>query len=196
MADAHGSGPCVRKDVGVQLPPRPLAWSLQSQVGFTQVLAEVAAGGPLNAGRRTGQVVSEPARAQRQLPRTRRVVPDQYPTRQDDARVRRGSACSARWLVAHPGAVPRCSCSRPPVRDLRLGNRLRASPPVLAVPAAVRGRVFGLAQADIIVQGAAILLAGGRGSTSPPHWWLRAPEGWARRLPCCCILYKSSAAEE
>src|SRR5262249_34964743 len=24
MADAHGSGPCVRKDVGVQLPPRPL----------------------------------------------------------------------------------------------------------------------------------------------------------------------------
>src|SRR3954470_18844176 len=23
MADAHGSGPCVRKDVGVQLPPRP-----------------------------------------------------------------------------------------------------------------------------------------------------------------------------
>src|SRR5450756_701744 len=129
MADAHGSGPCVRKDVGVQLPPRPLAWSLQSQVGFTQVLAEVAAGGPLNAGRRTGQVVSEPARAQRQLPRTRRVVPDQYPTRQDDARVRRGSACSARWLVAHPGAVPRCSCSRPPVRDLRLGNRFRASPP-------------------------------------------------------------------
>src|SRR5690242_20184250 len=25
MADAHGSGPCVRKDVGVQLPPRPPA---------------------------------------------------------------------------------------------------------------------------------------------------------------------------
>src|SRR3954453_6215732 len=24
MADAHGSGPCVRKDVGVQLPPCPL----------------------------------------------------------------------------------------------------------------------------------------------------------------------------
>src|SRR5882757_7492127 len=24
MADAHGSGPCVRKDVRVQLPPRPL----------------------------------------------------------------------------------------------------------------------------------------------------------------------------
>ena len=24
MADAHGSGPCVRKDVGVQLPPSPL----------------------------------------------------------------------------------------------------------------------------------------------------------------------------
>ena len=23
MADAHGSGPCIRKDVGVQLPPRP-----------------------------------------------------------------------------------------------------------------------------------------------------------------------------
>src|SRR4051812_48831144 len=23
MADAHGSGPCVRKDVGGQLPPRP-----------------------------------------------------------------------------------------------------------------------------------------------------------------------------
>jgi hypothetical protein len=23
MADAHGSGPCVRKDVGVQVPPRP-----------------------------------------------------------------------------------------------------------------------------------------------------------------------------
>src|SRR4051794_21688572 len=23
MADAHGSGPCVRKDVRVQLPPRP-----------------------------------------------------------------------------------------------------------------------------------------------------------------------------
>ncbi len=27
MADAHGSGPCVRKDVGVQLPPRPLLTS-------------------------------------------------------------------------------------------------------------------------------------------------------------------------
>src|SRR2546423_13329080 len=29
MADAHGSGPCVRKDVRVQLPPRPPAgpWS-------------------------------------------------------------------------------------------------------------------------------------------------------------------------
>jgi hypothetical protein len=25
MADAHGSGPCVRKDVRVQLPPRPRA---------------------------------------------------------------------------------------------------------------------------------------------------------------------------
>src|SRR3712207_1455351 len=25
MADAHGSGPCVRKDVGVQLPPCPPA---------------------------------------------------------------------------------------------------------------------------------------------------------------------------
>src|SRR5690349_5051208 len=27
MADAHGSGPCVRKDVGVQLPPCPLRTS-------------------------------------------------------------------------------------------------------------------------------------------------------------------------
>src|SRR5664280_3794020 len=163
MADAHGSGPCVRKDVGVQLPPRPLAWSLQSQVGFTQVLARVAAGGPHNAGRRTGQVVSEPARAQQQLPRTRRR------TRQDDARVRRGSGCSARWFVAHPGAVPRCSCSqrsssRPPAWEPLTG----IGPSVLAVPAAVRGRVFGLAQADIIVQAAAILLAGGAGQHVTP----------------------------
>jgi hypothetical protein len=82
MADAHGSGPCVRKDVGVQLPPRPLAWSLQSQVGFTQVLARVAAGGPHNAGRRTGQVVSEPARAQQQLPRTRRRTRPDKTTRE------------------------------------------------------------------------------------------------------------------
>src|SRR4051812_23967715 len=29
MADAHGSGPCVRKDVGVQLPPCPL-WLRQT----------------------------------------------------------------------------------------------------------------------------------------------------------------------
>lgn len=33
MADAHGSGPCVRKDVGVQLPPRPL------DRGFARTLA-------------------------------------------------------------------------------------------------------------------------------------------------------------
>jgi len=39
---------------------------------------------------------------------------------------------------------------------------------VLAVPAAVRGRVFGLAQADIIVQAAAILLAGGAGQHVTP----------------------------
>src|SRR5664280_2230576 len=152
MADAHGSGPCVRKDVGVQLPPRPLAWSLQSQVGFTQVLARVAAGGPHNAGRRTGQVVSEPARAQQQLPRTRRR------TRQDDARVRRGSGCSARWFVAHPGAVPRCSCSQrsssgPPAWEPLTG----IGPSVLAVPAAVSG------------QAAAILLAGGGGAARHPR---------------------------
>ena len=29
MADAHGSGPCVRKDVGVQLPPCPLDRDIQ-----------------------------------------------------------------------------------------------------------------------------------------------------------------------
>jgi hypothetical protein len=32
MADAHGSGPCVRKDVGVQLPPCPL-WLRQTMKG-------------------------------------------------------------------------------------------------------------------------------------------------------------------
>src|SRR5664279_5055874 len=32
MADAHGSGPCVRKDVGVQLPPYPL-WLRQTMKG-------------------------------------------------------------------------------------------------------------------------------------------------------------------
>src|SRR5262249_54021555 len=30
MADAHGSGPCVRKDVRVQIPPRPRAGSCWS----------------------------------------------------------------------------------------------------------------------------------------------------------------------
>jgi hypothetical protein len=32
MADAHGSGPCVRKDVGVQLPPRPLHSRIYTQL--------------------------------------------------------------------------------------------------------------------------------------------------------------------
>ena len=34
MADAHGSGPCVRKDVGVQLPPRPLLFVGQARAGL------------------------------------------------------------------------------------------------------------------------------------------------------------------
>ena len=34
MADAHGSGPCVRKDVGVQLPPRAL-WLRQTTKPLT-----------------------------------------------------------------------------------------------------------------------------------------------------------------
>src|SRR5664280_3568736 len=148
MADAHGSGPCVRKDVGVQLPPRPLAWSLQSQVGFTQVLARVAAGGPHNAGRRTGQVVSEPARAQQQLPRTRRRTRSDKTTREYVVGQAVQLAGSLLILVPFHAVLVR----NVPVRDLRLGNRLRASAPqVLAVPAAVRARVFGLAQADIIV---------------------------------------------
>jgi len=57
---------------------------------------------------------------------------------------------------------------------------------MLAVPAAGRGRVFGLAQADIIVQGAAILLAGGGGAARHPR--TRGCERrrvWARRRPCC-----------
>ena len=40
MADAHGSGPCVRKDVGVQLPPSPLECG-------GPVFAESANRGPL-----------------------------------------------------------------------------------------------------------------------------------------------------
>src|SRR5690349_4006094 len=32
MADAHGSGPCVRKDVGVQLPPCPRAIEASGRV--------------------------------------------------------------------------------------------------------------------------------------------------------------------
>src|SRR5664280_2630991 len=165
MADAHGSGPCVRKDVGVQLPPRPLAWSLQSQVGFTQVLARVAAGGPHNAGRRTGQVVSEPARAQQQLPRTRRRTRSDKTTREYVVGQAVQLAGSLLILVPFHG----CSCSqrsssRPPAWEPLTG----IGPSVLAVPAAVRGRVFGLAQADIIVQAAAILRAGGAGQHVTP----------------------------
>ena len=37
MADAHGSGPCVREDVGVQVPPRPL---LRAQRGPVNVEAD------------------------------------------------------------------------------------------------------------------------------------------------------------
>src|SRR5664280_566495 len=125
MADAHGSGPCVRKDVGVQLPPRPLAWSLQSQVGFTQVLARVAAGGPHNAGRRTGQVVSEPARAQQQLPRTRRRTRSDKTTREYVVGQAVQLAGSLLILVPFHAVLVR----NVPVRDLRLGNRLRASAP-------------------------------------------------------------------
>jgi hypothetical protein len=33
MADAHGSGPCVRKDVGVQLPPCPPQVVIKGPVG-------------------------------------------------------------------------------------------------------------------------------------------------------------------
>src|SRR5664280_3905159 len=164
MADAHGSGPCVRKDVGVQLPPRPLAWSLQSQVGFTQVLARVAAGGPHNAGRRTGQVVSEPARAQQQLPRTRRRTRPDKTTR--EYVVGQAVQLAGSLLILVPFHAVPVHVRNVPVRDLLLGNRLLASP--LNVGAAGRGRVFGLAQADIIVQGAAILLAGGAGQHVPP----------------------------
>src|SRR5450631_1193006 len=43
MADAHGSGPCVRKDVGVQLPPCPL-WLRQT----SRAPQASAAAGPLS----------------------------------------------------------------------------------------------------------------------------------------------------
>src|SRR5215475_4875309 len=34
-ADAHGSGPCVRKDVRVQIPPRPLyRWPAETRASF------------------------------------------------------------------------------------------------------------------------------------------------------------------
>ena len=50
MADAHGSGPCVRKDVRVQLPPRP-HWILSDPSGFVALsiwpISPGAAGRPV-----------------------------------------------------------------------------------------------------------------------------------------------------
>jgi len=61
------------------------------------------------------------------------------------------------------------------------------------VPAAGRGRVFGLAQADIIVQGAAILLAGGAGQHVTPALVVAGAGGFghgggraAERVPSPC----------
>src|SRR6476620_7407045 len=48
MADAHGSGPCVRKDVGVQLPPRPL-WLRQT----IKAPQQVSGAGPCSWSPRT-----------------------------------------------------------------------------------------------------------------------------------------------
>jgi hypothetical protein len=174
MADAHGSGPCVRKDVGVQLPPRPLAWSPQSQVGFTQVLARVAAGGPHNAGRRTGQVVSEPARAQQQLPRTRRRTRPDKTTR--EYVVGQAVQLAGSLLILVPfHAVP---VRNVPVRDLRLGNRLLALP--LNVGGAGRRPRSGLRAGPGRHHRARCGDPAGRGGGAARHprtRGLRAPEG-------------------
>jgi hypothetical protein len=46
MADAHGSGPCVRKDVGVQLPPSPReSGALCSRKARTGASRHVCSGG-------------------------------------------------------------------------------------------------------------------------------------------------------
>src|SRR5664279_612018 len=174
MADAHGSGPCVRKDVGVQLPPRPLAWSLQSQVGFTQVLARVAAGGPHNAGRRTGQVVSEPARAQQQLPRTRRRTRPDKTTREYVVGQAVQLAGSLLILVPfHAVPVRNVRSLRPPAWEPLAGiapQCWRCRP-----PAAVGSSGWPRPTSSCKVRRSC--WPGGRGSTSPPHSWLRAPEG-------------------
>ena len=54
MADAHGSGPCVRKDVGVQLPPRPPTQihGCPSRVSTRPRAASAGAGEPAGTRRR------------------------------------------------------------------------------------------------------------------------------------------------
>jgi hypothetical protein len=47
MADAHGSGPCVRKDVGVQLPPCPLSWDADTSVSASCFFGVWVVGGGL-----------------------------------------------------------------------------------------------------------------------------------------------------
>src|SRR3954453_2044800 len=102
MADAHGSGPCVRKDVRVQLPPRPPLLGLRDPL-------------PRTAGARSG---TEPERATTPVTRVRRVVlwrkrwntsPPHHPARITTFRTAgrtlrgtRGGACGHSGLNSRP----------------------------------------------------------------------------------------------
>ena len=59
MADAHGSGPCVRKDVRVQLPPRPPGDAC-SRVAFAVGGHRCCSGGPSPPGPQPGASPPDP----------------------------------------------------------------------------------------------------------------------------------------
>ena len=93
MADAHGSGPCVRKDVRVQLPPRPhLPRTFPSLTIIASVAPRVGPG-----GRRARE---DPLRP-----------PDRARDRAGRGRARPTAASSGRFLASAAALIRKCTAS-------------------------------------------------------------------------------------
>src|SRR3954447_2340700 len=93
MADAHGSGPCVRKDVRVQLPPRPPLLGLREPPTADRWRQIRHRAGTRNHSRDPRSTGSSVAEALEQLPAASpRSDDDVTDGSEDTARDARGSA--------------------------------------------------------------------------------------------------------
>ncbi|MDT7586516.1 MAG: hypothetical protein QOE32_4066 [Pseudonocardiales bacterium] len=146
MADAHGSGPCVRKDVRVQLPPRPLdvlrfhargergRWDISSMLWGCNPHAPP--GGASPPGTPLSVVTFRGPRWA--LLRRPAVVTFRGPAwalLRRPAVVTFGAHC---WGVASPPSGGHLRCSLLGVASLASGGRLRCSPRVVTLG----GRLF------------------------------------------------------